>query len=278
MFSMGSSSGAAIAPLIVVPLAVAFGWRAPFFVNAALGLGWVVVCYRWFRNHPGEMQKITVAEKEFIECNRQFISHRTGFSWRVAFRQPMLWVLIAAYFCVQWANYFFVAWMPNYLQEGKHFSEQEMKMTTSWLFVFATLSAFLSGFFSDWLIRKKGVKLARRLIGAVSFSLMAVMVLISAESSNHLVVAVCLMSAHFFQSPNVINSFASCVEMGGDRAGTVAGIMNFVGQTGAFLMSIFFGRIVDLSGSFDAPQFLMVGVLVAGALLWIRLDVTKRVG
>jgi sugar phosphate permease len=278
MFSMGSSSGAAIAPLIVVPIAVAFGWRAPFFVNALLGLCWVVVCYRWFRNHPGEMQQISLAEKEFIEGNRRFISHHTGFSWRVAFRQPMLWVLVSAYFCVQWSNYFFVAWMPNYLQEGKHFSEQEMKMTTSWIFVFATLSAFLSGFFSDWLIRKKGVRLARRLIGAVSFSLMAVMVFISAESSNHLVIAVCLMSAHFFQSPNVINSFASCVEMGGDRAGTVAGIMNFVGQTGAFLMSIFFGRIVDISGSFDAPQFLMVGVLLMGALLWTRVDVTKKIG
>ena len=33
MFSMGSSSGAALAPLIVVPLAVAFGWRAPFFLT-----------------------------------------------------------------------------------------------------------------------------------------------------------------------------------------------------------------------------------------------------
>jgi hypothetical protein len=53
--------------------------------------------------------------------------------------------------------------------------------------------------------------------------------------------------------------------------------MNFFGQTGAFLMSIFFGRIVDLSGSFDAPQFLMAGVLLAGALLWIRLDVTKGI-
>jgi hypothetical protein len=36
----------------------------------------------------------------------------------------------------------------------------------------------------------------------------------------------------------------------------VAGIINFFGQTGAFLMSIFFGRIVALSGSFDAPEFL----------------------
>jgi MFS transporter, ACS family, glucarate transporter len=67
MFSMGSSTGAALAPLIVVPIAVAFGWRAPFFVNAALGLCWVVVCYRWFRNHLAEMQQISLAEKEFDE-------------------------------------------------------------------------------------------------------------------------------------------------------------------------------------------------------------------
>jgi MFS transporter, ACS family, glucarate transporter len=79
MFSMGSSSGAAIAPLIVVPLAVAFGWRAPFFVNALLGICWVVVCYRWFRNHPGEMRQISPAEKEFIEKNRRFISHHAAF-------------------------------------------------------------------------------------------------------------------------------------------------------------------------------------------------------
>jgi MFS-type transporter involved in bile tolerance (Atg22 family) len=53
--------------------------------------------------------------------------------------------------------------------------------------------------------------------------------------------------------------------------------MNFVGQAGAFLMAIFFGKIVDLSGNFDAPQFLMVGVLLVGALLWTRIDVTKGI-
>ena len=31
--SIGSSAGAAIAPLIVIPIASAYGWRAPFFVN-----------------------------------------------------------------------------------------------------------------------------------------------------------------------------------------------------------------------------------------------------
>ena len=32
------------------------------------------------------------------------------------------------YFCCQWANYFFIAWMPVYLQEGRGFSENAMKL------------------------------------------------------------------------------------------------------------------------------------------------------
>ena len=55
---MGGNSGAGIAPLIVVPIAVAYGWRAPFFVNALTGLVWVLVCWLWFRNHPAEMKGI----------------------------------------------------------------------------------------------------------------------------------------------------------------------------------------------------------------------------
>ena len=53
---IGQTTGAAIAPLIVVTLAASFGWRATFFVNALIGLVWVVICWRWFKNNPSEMK------------------------------------------------------------------------------------------------------------------------------------------------------------------------------------------------------------------------------
>jgi ACS family glucarate transporter-like MFS transporter len=275
-FSMGSSSGAALAPLIVVPIAVTYGWRAPFLVNAALGLVWVLICYGWFQNQPSEMKGISPQEKELIETNRRFASHDLPFPWKQALSQPLVWLLVTTYLACQWANYFFVAWMPNYLQEGKHFSEQEMKITTSCLFIFAILSAILAGFFSDWLIRRKGVRFSRRFIGICCSSIMALMVFLSAENSNHLAVALCLISAHFFLPFVVINSFSACVDIGGQHACTLAGVMNFFGQTGAFLMSIFFGRIVDFTHSFDTPQFLMAGILLLGGLLWIGIDASKK--
>ncbi len=98
--SMGASSGAAVAPLIVIPIASAFGWRAPFFVNAVIGMIWVLVCYLWFRNHPAEMKNISGQEKEFIENNRSFVRHEESFQWRQAFQSPMLWALFISVFLV----------------------------------------------------------------------------------------------------------------------------------------------------------------------------------
>jgi sugar phosphate permease len=275
--SMGSNSGAAIAPLIVIPIAIAYGWRAPFFVNAFIGLLWLLVCYLWFRNHPGEMKKISPEEKEFIENNRQFISHKMPFPWKEALKSRILWALVISFFCTQWANYFFIAWMPNYLQEGKHFSEQEMKIATSYIFIFAIFSAFLFGLVSDWLIKLIGLRVARKLVAIACFVLMAIFIFISAESSNHQTVIYALLTAHFFQGPAIITCFSTCVDIGGNRAATVAGIMNFFGQSGAFSISVIFGRIVDLTQNFDAPLYLMVGVLIAGAVCWMFIDANKKI-
>ena len=274
--SMGSGSGSALAPLIVVPVAVAFGWRAPFFVNAFIGIVWLCVCFMWFRNHPSEMNQISQKEKEYIESNRCFVERHQPFPWRLASKNLMLWALIIAFFCSQWANYFFIAWMPNYLQEGKHFSEQEMKTTTSLLFIFGIIASFICGYWSDWLILKKGPRFARRFTAIGCFGLMDVLILISAQSSNHFVIKVSLIAAHFLLLPYIITCYSTCISISGNRATTVAGIMNFFGQMGAFFMSIIFGKIIDLTHSFESPQYVMICVLVIGALCWFAIDSSKK--
>ena len=275
--SMGASSGAALAPLIVLPIALAYGWRAPFFVNALIGMIWVLICYLWFRNHPKEMKNISVGEREFIESNRSFTNHTQTFHWRKAFGSPMLWALFISYFCIQWANFFFLSWMPNYLQEGKHFSEHEMKSTTSNLFAFAIASAFLCGIFSDWLVKRKGNGFTRKSIAVVCCLIMAVLIFISSQSTNHFLVSISLISAYFFLPPVTLTSFATCVDIGGDRAATIAGIMNFFGQIGSFAMGVIFGKIVDLTHSFEVPQFIMAGILVVGSLCWMMIDASKKI-
>ena len=55
----------------------------------------------------------------------------------------------------------------------------------------------------------------------------------------------------------------------------VTGIMNCVGQLGAFFMAIVFGKIVNLTHSYVTPIIVLSGVLFVGCLLWLFVDPGK---
>jgi nitrate/nitrite transporter NarK len=67
------------------------------------------------------------------------------------------------------------------------------------------------------------------------------------------------------------------VDIGGDRVSTLTGVMNFCGQTGAFLMSMVFGKIVDYTHSYEALQFLMAILLVVAGLCWRGIDSSRKI-
>jgi sugar phosphate permease len=274
---VGQNAGAAIAPLIVIPIAVAFGWRASFFVNGFIGLIWVFICFLWFRDNPSEMKGITNAERNFIESNRRFVEHKEHFSWKVALKSRSLRALVGAMFCSQWAQYFFIAWMPVYLQEGRHFSEHNMKIITSYFFIVGIAGVLIAGFLSDWLVKRKGVQFGRRLLGMLPLSLLALLFLIIALTTNNTLVVISLYIGQLFYSFTPIVAFSTCVDIGGNRVGTVAGIMNFFGQAGAFFLAIVFGKIADITHSFNMPLFVIASVLFVGGMLWLFVDASRPV-
>lgn len=274
---VGQNAGAAIAPLILIPIAAAFGWRTTFFVNGFIGLLWVIVCFLWFRNNPSEMKGITIEEKDFIEKNRRLIAHEQIFSWKKAFKNRSLRALVASFFCSQWGLYFFIAWMPVYLQEGRHFSENEMKMITFSVFIFGIVGSLAAGFISDYLVKQKGLGLGRKFLGVLALGLLSMSFLVAAMTPNNTIVILCLYTGLLFYPFNVIVSFSTCVDIGGNRVGTVVGIMNFFGQIGSFFLAVVFGKIVDITHSFDTPMFVLSSVLMTGSILWLFVDPSKPI-
>jgi ACS family glucarate transporter-like MFS transporter len=274
---IGQNAGAAIAPLIVIPVAISFGWRAPFFVNGLIGLFWVLVCWIWFRNEPSEMKGISEEEIALIEQKRRYIQHHQPFPWRTFLGSRKIWTMLIGFFCSQWALYFFVAWMPVYLQQGRHFSENDMKTTTSYFFIFGIAGALLSGILNDWLVKKKGLTFARRFVGFVALFVSGICLLATATVSNNSLVVLSLLVCHFFFSFYAITAFSTCVDVGGCRAGTVAGIMNFAGQTGAFFLAVIFGKIADMAHNYNTPVILIAIILITGSIFWMGIDPTKKV-
>ena len=264
--SIGINTGAAIAPLIVVPVAIAFGWRATFFVNALAGMVWAVVCYRWFRDEPAAMKGISMDELGQIEQSRCFLEHDKNFGWKKVFQYKKVWPMLFAFFCSQWGLYFFVAWMPVYLQQGRHFSEGAMKTTMFTLFATGIIGAIAAGFLSDRLIKRKGLQFGRRMVGLMALAMTGLFFFVAGLLNNGIAAALALIIAGFFLSFFAIAAFATCVDIGGKNAGTVAGVMNFFGQSGAFFIALFFGRIADITHSYNMPLFTIGGMLAAGGL------------
>jgi ACS family glucarate transporter-like MFS transporter len=269
---IGQQIGSAIAPLIIIPLAAAYGWRMPFFVNAALGVIWVVICYVWFKDFPSQMKNIPEKEKQKIEDGSHYSKHQHHVPLKVIFRNRTLWSLMVMYFCFQWANYFFVAWMPVYLQEERHFSENETKPIIFTLFITAIIGLLAGGFAADWLVKKKGLRFGRRTIGITGMSLCGILILIAAITSNNNIAAFSLVAANGFYGFGVMSSYSVCADIGRNNCGTVTGAMNFFGQMGAFFLALVFGKIAELTHNLNYPLFVVTAVLLIGGLLWLTID------
>jgi MFS transporter, ACS family, glucarate transporter len=274
---IGSQLGAAMAPLIIVPIAVAFGWRTPFFVIAAIGIVWVAFCYSWFRDFPSQMLSMPAPEKKMIELSCRHKDQQQLVSWKLIFRNGTLWPLMLMYFCCQWANYFFIAWMPVYLQEGRGFSENSMKEITSILFLVGVSGFLAGGAAGDWFLKRKGLKKGRRLTGMLGLGACGFLLWMAAISSNNMLAASCLIGANFSFSFAVMVSYAVCADIGRNNSGTVTGAMNFFGQMGAFSLALIFGKIVQVTHHFDYPLYLLAIVLFAGCLLWLAIDPEKTI-
>lgn len=67
--------------------------------------------------------------------------------------------------------------------------------------------------------------------------------------------------------------FGVCLDLGGRHAGAIVGLMNTAAQVGGFVSSVAYGYIVNRYG-YDAPFVPMAVALLAGAVLWTRIDAT----
>ncbi len=272
---IGSQLGAAMAPLIIVPIAAVYGWRMPFFVIGSIGIVWVWFCYAWFRDFPAQMKKMPSPEKKLIESSCSHKDQQHQVPWKLIFRNSTLWPLMLMYFCCQWANYFFIAWMPVYLQEGRGFSEHSMKEITSVLFIVGISGFLAGGAAGDWFLKRKGLKIGRRLTGMLGLGACGFLLLNAAISPDNTITAVSLIGANFSFSFGVMVSYAVCADIGRNNAGTVTGAMNFFGQMGAFSLALIFGKIVQVTQHFDYPLYLLAIVMFAGCLLWLAIDAEK---
>lgn len=269
-FIWGASRvGGALAPLLVVPIQVAFGWRMSFWIFGITGIAWAAVWWWWFRDNPQAKQKITTQELNEIGAVDSVNPH---VPWGVLWRSSQLRTIVAMYCCYAWGSWFYFSWLQTWLVRGRGFTEAEMGVFSALPFVVGAMANVAGGYVSDAAVHRLGIRRGRTIVGIVCLSLAALLLIATALTPGK-IVAIGLLTAGFgIMDLMLPSAWALCLDIGGAQAGSVTGAMNSAGQFGGFLCTILFGYIVHHYGDYDAPLFVIAGMLLISAFLFSRIN------
>ena len=267
--------GGSLTPLVVIPLVHSLGWRWAFGILGLVGLTWAIGWHLWFRDNPSEIKGISPEEVAEIEQQRQVKHIEHPLPFRTIIRNRNVWALMLMCHLFFYAAYFFTNWSNTYFQEGRHLTEEQAKNFISLSYFLGAIGCIIGGFLSDFLVKKYGLRFGRRSVAMTGLGLSGIFFLLAGSTSDDTLagyyLAVCVLLKDFALPV----SFATCVDIGKRNAGAVTGSMNFAGQMGGFFITILFGTIVQRTGNFNTPLFLMAACLFVAAALWFWIDPTE---
>ncbi|UFH53900.1 MFS transporter [Spirosoma sp. KNUC1025] len=269
--------GGSLTPLVVIPLVHAVGWRWAFAVLGVLGVIWAVSWYSWFRDEPSEKAGISDEEVKKIEAERSSKPTDHRIPWTTIIRNPDLWALMLMCHLFFYGSYFFTNWSSVYFQEGRGMTEDQTKNFISLSYFLGAIGCLVGGVLSDALTKRYGLKIGRRAVGIGGLGLSSLFFLLAGLTTDNQTAGYLLAMCVLSKDLALPVAFAVCVDIGQRNSGTVAGSMNFAGQLGGFFITILFGTIVKQTNNFNYPLFMIAGCLLVSALLWLRIDPTKRV-
>jgi MFS transporter, ACS family, glucarate transporter len=263
-----------ISPFLVVPIQYAYGWRASFYIFGVLGAVWCVAWYWWYRDRPREKAGVSPEEIRLIEAGSASAAGHGHVRWREIVKKPNFWKLLFAYHGYAWGSFFYLSWLHTYLQKGRGFTEDEMKIWSSLPFALGACGCLLGGTVSDYLVRKRGLKFGRRVVGTTGLALGAVCLFGAALTPDKVTAAIFLCLGYFAMDCQMPVSWALPLDLGRRSAGSIAGAMNMAGQLGSFLSSLAFGYMVESFG-YSKALLPLAGMTVVSAIVFSRIDPTK---
>ena len=262
--------GGAIAPPLALLGINLFGWRWSFVAFAALGLIWCIAFMAWFREKPSEHPGVNAAELELLSESQTLIEHHDANWWQILSR-PQTMLLMVQYFCWSYVWYFFVTWMPTYLQEehGRSFAETA-GLSVLPLF-FGGLGSLVSGMLP--------LSVPRQWVAVGAFATVAGMLLLVPHASSVTMVVVLMALISFSGDLTVPISWNACVEIGKGYTATVSASMNMFANFSGFVAPWVAGIILKHSDNdWNRVIYVMTGFAILGAVLWLFIDPTGERG
>jgi sugar phosphate permease len=216
--------GGLISTALATRILAVWGWRAAFFVPAAMTAA------------------VGVAILLLLQ-ERKVVSAKKVSSFDVL-ANPMVWSLGGAYFCLKLIRYSLLFWLPFFLHKQLGYSPEKSGYLSISFELGGALGSISIGWLSDRLPR--GAVLVSMVVGLAGAFFLYGRVASVGEVANFLSMA--LVGFMLFGPDSLVSSVAAQDLGGPEAAGTAAGVINGVGSMGAILQGYVTTRVAERWG------------------------------
>ena len=263
-----NSFGPALAPLFVVAVMAAWGWRMVFYSLLALGVVMCFLIWHFIPDNPADSKFLSKEELAEIQAGDTSVSTAaTGDEKKASFwsviKVSAVWQSFLIFFFFDITLWGFLSWLPSYLVRARGFEMSTMGIVASLPFFVGTIGIILGGMISDKYFRysRKKPLIVAQILGAI-FLYQTYTV----ASANMTIVYETF--AGFFLWYAFGSLFALPMSaISKNITGRAMGFINTAGQIAGFLSPIIIGYLIQISGgSFDSCFMCLIGATIVSCL------------
>jgi MFS family permease len=264
--------GNAIAPAVIVLIMTTYGWRASFYVCAAISFLWVALWALTFTEFPKDHPRVTALELASLPPPP---INASNVPWRRLFKRMTPVTIV--YFCYGWTLWLFLSWIPQYFLHSQHLDLKQSALFASGVFFAGVLGDTLGGIVTDRILKRTGdLQRARSSMVSVCMflSMLSLIPLMFTHSQN---ISLLLLSAGFFFSEMTIGPmWAVPMDIAPDHSGTASGIMNSGSALAAIISPVVAGYLIDRTGNWQLPFVGSMVLMGVGVLLAYRMRPDRK--
>lgn len=265
-----SRMGGALTPFVVIPVMVTVGWRAAFYLLGALGVVWAIVWWLYYRDSRE-------TSRASSPRNTSSISSTSSLPWSSILGNRQFWLICGMYFFYAFGSWFFFSWFPTFMELGRGFDKTELTYAVAVPFIMSMMGNIAGGHLTDRLTKRYGIKIGRKALGSTSLAVSAVCMFLAAFIPGKMAVFVFLSLCFGIFDLMLPSAWALCINLGKRHAGTISGAMNTAGNIGGFCCGILFGELVQQSGNYNLPLYMIAVMLIISAVLFFFINPEKPI-
>ena len=250
IFNSGTNVGAIVAPLVVPPITLLYGWRWAFVLTGAIGFVWLafwIAIYRRPEDHP------SLSKTELAYIRSDPAENVTRIPWAKLLPHRQTWAFAIGKFMTDPIWWLYLFWVPDFLFRNYGLDLTRIGPPVVAIYLIADVGSIAGGWLSSSLI-KRGWSVNAGRKTAMLICALCVVPIVFAAHANNLWLAVGIIglaaAAHQGWSANI---FTLASDMFPRRAvGSIVGIGGMAGAVGGMLIAKTTGYLLQWTGSYVA--------------------------